>query len=225
MAQLYAVTRHAAFTLLELLVVIAIIAILMVLVVPAFNGINSNRNFSRAVNDVSGFLELARAEAMATRSYVYIGFANTTNSDGNSELRIGAVISIDGSSNAASTNLRPISKLVKIQNVQMTNYSSLPSVVRSAADVTISDDSDYVVSYSSTTYLQGQFNDTTLNSCPAIALSPQGEILHSSNPTVFFRTTSSIGLVQTHGTTAVTSDGAIVSYYGGTGQLRVTRPL
>lgn len=204
---------------------ISIIIVLMVLLAPAFNNINGSRGLTRAVNDVAGILELARAEAMATRSYVYVGFANATNSDGNSELRIGAVISIDGSSNTASTNLRPITKLSKIANVIMTDYNSLPQVVKSASDISMQTNTDYITTFTAATTLQGQFNDSSFNSCPIIGVSPQGDILHPTTPTVFFRTTSSIGLVPTHGTAASTTDGAIVSYSGGTGQVRIVRPL
>jgi prepilin-type N-terminal cleavage/methylation domain-containing protein len=221
--------RHwlRGFTLIELLVVMGIIAILMVFLVPAFNSINSGRGLTRAINDVSGILELARAEAMSTRSYVYVGFANTTNSDGNSELHIGAVISIDGSSNTASTNLRVLSRSVKIPNVKMTNYTDLPQAVKSVygSDASLNQNSDYVITFTSTTYLQGKFNDTALNNCPTIVIAPQGEIAHDTNPAVFFRTTASVGLAPTHGTTGIDTNGAIVSFYGGTGQLRVTTLL
>lgn len=207
---------------------ISIMGAMMALLVPAFNNINGSRGMTRAINDVAGFLELARAEAMATRSYVYIGLANTTNSDGNSELRIGAVISTDGSSNTAAANLRPISKLSKIPSVQMTNYADLPALVKSAADATLRTETDFVINFTPTSILRGQLNDTAFDSCPTIRVGPQGEILHDSNPAVFFRTTASVGLVPTHGTTRLGTtgtDGAIVSYYGGTGQVRFTRPL
>ena len=171
--------------------------------------------------------ELARAEAMATRSYVYVGFLNTTNSDGNAELRCGAVISIDGSSSVLAANLRPVSKLLKLPNIVMTNYTTLPAVVKSAADISLQTDTDYVITFPTTSYLKTKFNDTAFDAadCPTVQISPQGEILNASNPVVFFRTTTSVGLVPTHGTVADTKDGAIVSYYGGTGQLRLTRPL
>jgi prepilin-type N-terminal cleavage/methylation domain-containing protein len=216
--------RHA-FTLVEMLVVIGVISILLIAVVPAFNSINAARGVTRAMNQVSSALELARAEAMATRSYVYVGFVNTTNSDGNAELRCGAVISIDGSSDTTAANLRPVSKLLKLPSILMTNYTNLPASVKAATDVSIQTDSDYVISFPVTAYLKDKFNDSAFDSCPTVQISPQGEILHSLNPAVFFRTTTSVGLVPTHGTVPGTTDGAIVSYYGGTGQLRLTRPL
>jgi prepilin-type N-terminal cleavage/methylation domain-containing protein len=216
--------RLGAFTLVEMLVVIVVTSILLVGVVAAFNNINGSRGVIRAVNDVSGMLELGRAEAMATRSYVYVGFANTINGDGSAELRIGAVISIDGSSNTASTNLQPISKLVKLPNMLMTNYTNLPQAVKDVTDSSLTTDSDYVIAFPPTAYLKDKFVDSAFDSCPTLGISPQGVALHSSNRLVFFRTTSSVGLAPTHGATPIASDGAIVSYYGGTGQLRVTRP-
>lgn len=217
-------TRSLAFTLLELMVVIGLMAIVVALVVPAFSSMTRGNALTRAVNDVSGLLELGRAEAMSSRSYVYLGFANTTNKEGNSELRIGAVTSLDGSSNTASANLRPLSKLMKLANVQMTNYTGLPQNVKSSSDSSLQDNNDYVVSFPTTIYLKDKFNDPALDNCATVGISPQGEILHATNPLIFFRTTSSVGLVPTRGTTLVTTDGAIVSYYGGTGQLRITRP-
>ena len=216
--------RQSAFTLIELLVVVGLIAILMALVVPTFNAIRGAGGMTAAINDVASALELARAEAMATRSYVYIGFANTTNSDGNSELRVGTVISIDGSSDTTPANLRPISKLAKLANVQMRRYSELPRNVQAATDISLREDDDYVSTFTGTAYLSDKFNDAAFDSCPTLGVSPEGEILHLSNPLVFFRTTSAVGLVRTRGTTLSTSEGAIVSYSGGTGQVRVTRP-
>lgn len=205
--------------------VIGIISILLVAVIPAFNSINSGRGFASAVDQVTAALESARAEAMATRTYVYVGFVNTVNSDGTAELRCGAVSSLDGTSNTAATNLRPVTKLLKLPNILMTNYATLPAVVKSAADASLQTEADYVINFPATIYLKDKFNDPAFDSCPTVRVSPQGEILYSLNSAVFFRTTTSVGLVPTHGATPVTTDGAIVSYYGGSGQLRVTRPL
>jgi prepilin-type N-terminal cleavage/methylation domain-containing protein len=213
-----------AFTLLELLVVMGIIAVLMVLIAPAFTNIGDGKKMGRAINDVANILELARAEAMSTRSYVYVGFANPTNS-GTLELKVAALISIDGSSNTASTNLRPLTRVLTTSGILMTNYTNLPASVKAAADASLQTNSDYVINFATTNYFQGKFADSAFNtSCPTVTVSPQGEVLNPSNPVVFFRTTTSIGLVPTHGTSPISTDGGIVSYYGGTGQLRLTRP-
>lgn len=217
-------THFAAFTLLELLIVIGLTLLVMALVAPAFNSLQGGGAMTRAINEVSGLLELARAEAMATRSYVYLGFANTTNAEQNAELRVAAVISTDGSSDTSAANLRPLSKLTKFPNIQMVDYAGLPQPVKAAGDVSLQPNADYVVNFAPTAYLKDKFRDPAFDSCPTVAISPQGEILHTQNPLVFFRTTASVGLVPTRGTTRVGFNGAIVSYYGGTGQLRVTRP-
>ncbi len=216
--------RLSGFSLVELMVVIAIILIVSVFAAPSFKNIGDAGKMTRAINDVANMLELARTEAMATRSYVYIGFANPTTS-GISELKLAAVISIDGSSNTSSTNLRPLTKVLTVSGMLMTNYSSLPTNVKSAADTSLQTNSDYVVTFTTTSYLQSKFSDSAFNSSvPTVTISPQGDVLNATSPAVFFRTTTSVGLVPTHGTVPVTTDGAIVSYYGGTGQLRLTRP-
>lgn len=207
-----------------MLVTVAVISILLVAVVPAFNIIAGSGGLTGATNNVAGLLEQARAEAMAARSYVYVGFVNTTNADGNAELRCGAVISIDGSSNTAPTNLRPVSKLVKLPGILMTNYTALPQIVKDSSDSSLQSDADYIVNFAATTYLKDKFNDSSFNSCPTFGISPQGEVLPTSGAVVFFRTTTALGLAPTHGITATTRDGAIVSYSGGTGQVRVTKP-
>ena len=216
--------RTGAFTLLELMVVIGIMAVMFALVVPAFESVSGSRGITRAVTDVAGILELARGEAMAARTYAYIGFVNATNADGNSELRIGAVLSLDGSSDTSPANLTPISRLAKIPNVQMTDFTTLPQLVKSSADASISSNDEYVKNFPASAHLKDKFQDAGFDSCATVTISPQGEILHATNPTVFFRTTGSVGLALMRGTAMAQNDGAIVSYYGGTGQIRVTRP-
>jgi hypothetical protein len=151
-----------------------------------------------------------------------VGFANTSNSDGNSELRSGAVISIDGSSSAVAANPRPVSKLPKLPNILMTNYTDLTSVVKSAADISLQTNTDFVITLCNTACLKEKFSNSVFDSCPTVQISPQGEVLHSLNPAVFFRVTTCAGLVANPWNDAWK---VIVSYYGSTGQVRLTRPL
>lgn len=214
-----------AFTLVELLVVVAVISVVLAFAVPAITSLTRARGVDRAVAEVASLLELARAEAMATRSYVYVGFANAINSDHNSEIHVAALISMDGSSNIATANLRALSKVSRIANVSLTDYSTLPAVVRAAADISLSTNANYVVNFPTTTYFATTFSsDPALADCPTVTFSPQGDVLDATNPAVFFRTTTSVGFVAMSGTTALANDGAIISYYGGTGQVRTTRP-
>lgn len=219
-----------AFTLIELLVVMGIVVLLMAFAVPTVNSIVGGRSVARSITDVTGMLELARAQAIARRSYVYVGFANVVNSDGNSELRLGAVASMDGTNNIASSNLQPITKVVRIPRMQMTNYSQLPTTVQSLvrSDAALSQNSNYVVErpQGEVQFRVGSehFDDTTWT----LPFAPEGDIL-SPNSRAMFVTQVAVGLTPTKGTTLMNTsnmsrDGAVVTVYGGIGQLRIDRP-
>ena len=107
-----------AFTLIELLVVIAIIIVLASVGVTAFNSIGQARGVTEAANQVSSAVELARSEAVSRQTYVWLSLMNQTNS-GSSDLRIGLVYSLDGTTNTNSTNFAPIAKPRLIQSVTL----------------------------------------------------------------------------------------------------------
>jgi prepilin-type N-terminal cleavage/methylation domain-containing protein len=66
-------SRHLrAFSLIELLVVIAIMAILIAGAALSFRGINSSGKFNKALTEISGVLEQARAYAVAQDTYVWV---------------------------------------------------------------------------------------------------------------------------------------------------------
>lgn len=66
----------SAFSLVELLVVVGIISILLVMGAgPALNSISGAGSVNRAITDVSGSLEFARAHAMANNTYVRVAIA------------------------------------------------------------------------------------------------------------------------------------------------------
>lgn len=204
----------SAFSLIELLVVIAIIAILASLTIPALPSILGSKGVSKGVDLTSGILELARTEAMARRTYVYVSFLNHTNLLGNSELRIGAVSSLDGSTNTSPDNLRPITKVLKVDKILMTDI--LPSHVQSLVT-----NATYLSAASAVAFKVGpvDFAATT----PGIVFSPNGEILPNS-ASLTFSPKVDIGLVLTKGTSPQTNDGAIVRYLGGSGTIQVFRP-
>ena len=93
----------------------------------------------------------------------------------------------------------------------MTTYTALPQVVKTASDISLQTDGDYVITFPSTAYLKDQFSDSAFDSCPTFGVSPQGEALYPTTGLVFFRTTTAVGLVPTHGLTPATTDGAIVA--------------
>ena len=65
--------HRRAFTLIEMLVVVAIMIVVMTLVLPAFTGINAERNVTAATYDIAGTLEEARAYAMTNNTYAWVG--------------------------------------------------------------------------------------------------------------------------------------------------------
>ena len=228
-------TKKYAFTLVEMLAVISIIVILSVFAVPAFNSILGGRGISKGVNDVTNILEMARAEAMSRRTYVYVGFANVTNADGNSELRIGAALAPDGSlavTSAQQAALRPISKVIKISNLKSVDYNELPASVKLLITGPVNGDAlpntntrplyvHDVLRIDRTNFKVGAENFSTH---PRIIFAPGGEII-SSVPEMF-TTITCVGLAPCRGTTVNLNspDGAVVVLYGGSAQMRSIRP-
>lgn len=195
---------------------IAIIGLLAAMTVPALPSMLGAKGVSRAVEDTAGILELARTEAMARKTYVYVAFLNSNNAFGNSEIWIGAVSSSDGSTNTDTNNLRPITKALKIDKTRMSS-SELSQKVKDLA--------------TNASFLSGttpKFPDAFGNvkfpaSTPGITFSPNGEALNSAGSLNFVPQVD-IGLVPTKGTAAQTNDGAVVRYHGGSGNIQVFRP-
>ncbi len=177
------------------------------------------KGVAKAVEDTSGILELARTEAIARRTCVYVAFLNATNAFGNSELRIGAVSSLDGTTNTDANNLRPITKAMKIDKTLMVKSAGeLPANVRKLA-----------TNANFFTHTVGMAFDVGNVNFPATAIgiifSPNGEALSAAGSLNFIPQVD-IGLVPTKGTAPQTAgkDGAVVRYSGGSGNIQIFRP-
>ena len=105
----------------------AIIAILSSLAIPAFNAIRGGGSLTKAANDISGILEQARAYAMAQNTYVWVGFKK----EGADTLLVGVSASPSGTTN--TNNLVSISRLVRIENLQLVEAPA--STARSQSNV------------------------------------------------------------------------------------------
>jgi prepilin-type N-terminal cleavage/methylation domain-containing protein len=206
----------AGFSLIELLVVIAIIGVLAAMTVPALPSMLGAKGVSQAVENTSGILELARTESMARKTYVYVAFLNATNAFGNSELRIGAVSSLDGSTNSDTNNLRAITKALKIDKTRMVKSAGeLPANVRALAT-----NATNFLSFPGPAFRVGNVD---FSAADVITFSPNGEALPSADSLNFIPQLD-IGLVPTKGTAPQTNDGAVVRYLGGSGSVQIFRP-
>lgn len=86
----------------ELLAVIAVISMLTAFSGPALSALTGSGTVNKAIFDVSGTLQAARAHAMAHHTYVRIAFAETTSVPG--RLVILSLSSSDGTLSAGSTD-------------------------------------------------------------------------------------------------------------------------
>ncbi len=124
-----------AFSLVELLVVIAILAILAALSAPSVSSLIRSRATTRAVNEISALLELARNEAMTRQGYAWIGFDVATNAEGNDELRAVVLSTADGvvdtttkGTTVAISTARPNTRTFRWENVKLVPASELGGI-------------------------------------------------------------------------------------------------
>ncbi len=215
-----------AFSIIELIVVVAIIAIMMVFVAPSISSLFGAQGVAKAAADGVGILEMARMEAMARKTFVYVGFASVTNSFGNLELRIGAVASLDGTSETSEANLRAISRLVKIDRVALAGSGDLPGL-DVPAGVTTDSFVNRFPSFadqfpSSSGFRVGEQDFTNM---PMMIISPHGELLETSNA-IEHLSFAVIGIRPSRGREpeANPSNWAALVYHGGTGNVQTLRP-
>jgi prepilin-type N-terminal cleavage/methylation domain-containing protein len=207
--------KTGGFSLIEILVVIAIVGILAVFAVPALPTIMGAKGMAKAVEDTSGILALARTEAMARRTYVYVAFLNT-NSFGNSELRIGAVASLDGTADTSAANLRPIARILKLERTMLT-----PDIPAQVSGLVTNPGFGMSKNTGLPAFTVGDV--TFAGATDGIIFSPNGEALSAASGMTFLPKVD-FGLVATRGTAPQTNDGAAVRYLGGTGSIQVFRP-
>ncbi len=181
--------RASGFTITELLVVVAIITVLISLCLPAVNSILGARGLTRATSEIYDLIELARNEAMSTQGYVYLGFANTINANGNDEL-VGAVLSSPGGKAGVTSNagqsylvrLQYATAIFRWENVRLIPFSDLIPGVQALRETTTQS-----LSLCDRDALDFQIGLNYMTSTPvaykAFIFSPQGHALFQSKET------------------------------------------
>jgi prepilin-type N-terminal cleavage/methylation domain-containing protein len=124
-----------AFTLVELLVVIGIMGLVLALVAPVFSTLQTAGQLTKTAADIQSTLELARAQAMANNTYVYVGIReydalNGTNSDGIGKLVVAVMSTKDGTRSGTNDaglfvfNVSPVGKPRIFDNVHLGSPSN-----------------------------------------------------------------------------------------------------
>lgn len=108
-------------TLIELMVVIALIVVLMLGAVPAISYLAGGGGMSRAANDLTSYLDLARAEALARNTYVWVGFVEETEAGAAPRVRLVTAASRDHTRRMESSNLVLLGAPLILRNITLSS--------------------------------------------------------------------------------------------------------
>jgi prepilin-type N-terminal cleavage/methylation domain-containing protein len=220
-------------TLLELMVVIMIILGMMSLVAPTVSSMLGGRGIAKGIDDVTGLLELARSEAISKRTRVWVLFKNGTSADNGPELWVAAVMALNGRNDWSPSNIKPITRAIKIPGIKCVKFSEMPTAVQSTAtasgEVCLADNDNYVSEWGRSGFPDFMISGKTFKDASVFSFVPTGEINVSPSIDSFdlmFNPQVCVGLAPIKGGAlrADASDGAIITFYGGGTKPRITRP-
>jgi prepilin-type N-terminal cleavage/methylation domain-containing protein len=213
-------TAPKAFSLIELLTVMAIIGILSVAAIPAFNAIAAAQGVRQGAYDIAGLLELARSEAVARQTYVWVGFG-TTNTSGRDELIAAAVYSRDGTgTNSVASNLASMVKILRVPNAGLVRWNDLKAATKGYFTNGTPSSLATNTTGIAFTFGQSQFQSKTLT------FTPRGEVLlkGSVSPDDGFVPTVDISFRQIRGgVVQPDADDASILLDGATGMPKIVR--
>jgi prepilin-type N-terminal cleavage/methylation domain-containing protein len=166
-------SRSSGFSLVELLVVLAIIALMTSLLSPAFSSIFQSQNFGGNVDEVNSLIKQARAQAMAQNTFVWLGFATSTN-NGSPLLTITAVAGTSGLSTDLPNNITPEMKPLVLRNLRLVTSASLSFNANLNNSNTYNTTNNTDISQSAITFTQSVAGQSTPFSS-VIVFTPDGE--------------------------------------------------
>jgi prepilin-type N-terminal cleavage/methylation domain-containing protein len=115
-----------AFSLIELLVVIGIIALLAAGSIPVLNSMRQARTITDSAYQFTALIESARNEAIARRSFVWLGLEPVASPGGGRDVLAGLAYSRDGTTNSGSSNLQPLGRTQRFENLDLFPPSVAP---------------------------------------------------------------------------------------------------
>ena len=242
--------RSAAFTLTELLVVMALIISIAGLAKPAFVSLTSSKGVGEATFKVSSALDIARAYAMANKTYVWVGFfeesvSSTTPTtslppySGKGRVVIATVASKDGTpifspgdpaAVLPGNRIFPIGKIEQIQNAHLGDIGEPAG--GSTTELASRPDYPYTDVENTKNRISSDSGDKTdypfslggYTFHKTICFSPRGEADINSGGVL--RNVGEIGILPTHGQTVAVGASNIraVQFTGITGHVKVYAP-
>ena len=211
----------SAFTLIELLLVMAIIMLLMGVGIPAIASLAKGNQMNQALSEVAGLLEMARQQATAQNTYVWVAFNSPQGTD--NQVRVAVLASKSGSdlatwgtddstsANSAQTQL--VVKPRTFNQVLLSGANGFNSKISSIPNSSASD----LGAAAFTIKVPGGTNEIFNK---AIQFTPSGEARNSANMAGIVE----LGLQPTHGRVADPNNVAVVRVNGLTGQTHIYRP-
>jgi prepilin-type N-terminal cleavage/methylation domain-containing protein len=210
------------FSLVEMLVAISVLGILAVFTTPAFQVLTKSRTMAQGAYDIAGLLELARNEAVARQTYVWVGFQSIDTATGR-EIHAAAVYSLDGSgTNTNADNLSALSRVVKIRGAALGEWSSLKSDTRNLLPSSVATAS-VATNSAGITFDVGR---TSFQNRLSLTFTPRGEALLQGvvGPNDGYDRLIDISIREIHGSTVPPSaDDAALIVEGSTGSVGILR--